>query len=180
MSKDLRKFLTPKTIARAVGNSEPLVSTDKLGSLPHHMLPYRSIIPTFMHGKKITFTDKQTESNNRVRRAIFPNVIYRFVYSRLLDMNIYARLTTTALYQMERRGGFDEYVMTVGKGMCGDEKAVMYKKMIEEAFKKEGGKVQARDVELVGGVYGEEYASTVKDFQTKFNSLSSKGKGNHL
>ncbi|KAI9337976.1 hypothetical protein BDR26DRAFT_1008356 [Obelidium mucronatum] len=179
MSKDLRKYLTPKIIARAVANNEPLVSTDKLGSLPYAMTPYRSIIPTFMHGKKITFTDKQTESNNRVRRAIFPNTIYRFVYSRLLDMNIYVRMTTTALYQMERRGGFDEYLLTIGKSKCDDDKALFYKRLVEEAFAKKGKEVQAKDADLVSG-YGEEYVSTVKELQRKFTSLSGKGKGNYL
>ncbi|KAJ3122795.1 hypothetical protein HK100_011843 [Physocladia obscura] len=158
MSKDLRKFLTVKTIGRAVGNSEPLVSTDKLGSLPFAMKQYRAIIPTFLHGKKITFTDKQTESNNRIRKAIFPNIIYRFVYSRLLDMNVYARMTTTTLYQMERRGGFDEYLLTVGPSKCDDDKALMYKKMVEKAFKKQGRDVAARDLTLLKEKYGDDYA----------------------
>ncbi|KAJ3073089.1 hypothetical protein HDU99_002036, partial [Rhizoclosmatium hyalinum] len=57
---------------------------------------------------------------------------------------------------MERRGGFDEYVMTIGKGKCGDEKAEMYKKLVEEAFVKKGAEVQKADAELVEG-YGDEY-----------------------
>ncbi|KAJ3208010.1 Diphthamide biosynthesis protein 2 [Entophlyctis luteolus] len=155
--KDLRKYLPVRVIARAVGKNDPLVSTDKLGALPHEMKPFRSIIPTFMHGKKITFTDKQTESNNRIRRAIFPNVIYRYVYSRLLNMNIYARMTTTTLYQMERRGGFDEYILTSGAGRCDDDKALMYRRLIREAYKKKGGVIAEADTALLKAKYGSEY-----------------------
>ncbi|KAI8615944.1 hypothetical protein BC830DRAFT_1063878 [Chytriomyces sp. MP71] len=160
MSKDLRKFLTPKVIGRAVGNGERLVSMEKLGSLPHEMRGYRYAIPTFMHGKRITFVDKQTENNKRVRRAIFPNVIYRFMFSRLLDMNVYVRMTTTALAEMERKGGFDEYVLSIGTNSdrCGCDNARMYKRLIDEAFAKEGATVLERDREVAAKVYGSEYS----------------------
>ncbi|KAI8844469.1 hypothetical protein BJ741DRAFT_588534 [Chytriomyces cf. hyalinus JEL632] len=156
MSKDLRKFLTPKIIAKAVSRNDPLVSTDKLGLLPTEMRPFRHLIPTFMHGKKIQFFDKQSESNNRIRRAAFPNVIYKFVYSRLLDMNIYARITTKTLSNIERRGGFDEYILTSGEGRCNDDKALMYKRLIEAAYAEKGKNLQKEDAELAS-FYGSDY-----------------------
>jgi large subunit ribosomal protein L28 len=151
-----------KMMARAVADNLPLASPHRMGHLPHEMKPFRAIIPTFMHGKTITFVDKISEkSHSRSRRAIFPNVIYRYVYSRLLDMNIYARITTTTLRQMEKRGGFDEYVLTIGKEKCDDEAALMFKNKIEDAFTSQKDTVRSEELGLIEQNFDAEYAKYV-------------------
>ncbi|KAJ3327973.1 hypothetical protein HDU76_010813 [Blyttiomyces sp. JEL0837] len=148
-----------KMMAHAVGNNLPLASPSRLGHLPHEMKPFRGIIPTFMHGRKITFTDMISEKgDNRTRKPVFPNVIYRYCYSRLLDMNIYARITTTTLREIEQRGGFDEYILTIGEKKCDNDAARMYKRLIDEAYAKKKDIVQKEEEALVAPIYGNSYA----------------------
>ncbi|KAJ3416546.1 hypothetical protein HDV05_001283 [Chytridiales sp. JEL 0842] len=149
-------------MAKAVANNTFLASPYRMGHIPIEMKPYRNIMPTFMHGKRITFTDKISDkSKSRTKRAIFPNVINRYVYSRLLDMNIYARITTTTLREIEKRGGFDEYVLTIGKDKCDDDIALMYKRLIEEAFVKQRDAVRAEEMQLIEQNYDAEYAQYI-------------------
>ncbi|KAJ3112863.1 Diphthamide biosynthesis protein 2 [Phlyctochytrium bullatum] len=97
------------------------------------------------------------KGGNRIKRVVFPNIIYRFVYSRLLDMNIFCRLTTTTLRQIERKGGFDEYVLSIGDKRCDNDQARMYKKLVEEAFSKNKDSIREEEVSLAAK-HGGDYA----------------------
>ncbi|KAI8586105.1 hypothetical protein BDZ88DRAFT_313648 [Geranomyces variabilis] len=154
-------------LARDVAAKGPLADPRRLGSIPHALKPHRRIIPTFMHGKKITFGDNISEKgSNRTRRAFLPNVIYHPLYSRALDMNIWCRLSTHALREVDAAGGFDEYVASPSRSRVVEECEVarMYKRKIVEALDK-GGKRDAgvKEMEsLVGAKYGDEYVELLR------------------
>ncbi|KAJ3217669.1 hypothetical protein HDU67_007492 [Dinochytrium kinnereticum] len=160
-----------KMLASAIGGGSKahLAATERFGGLPFDMLQHRAILPTFLHGKTLTTTERLTEKgSNRIKRVVFPNIIYRFVYSRLLDMNIYSRLSTTTLRQIERRGGFDEYLLTVGEGKCDNEPAKMYKKMVEKAFAKERDQIRQEELSLAAK-YGEDYVKQITQFHRRLD-----------
>ncbi|KAJ3156946.1 hypothetical protein HDU86_003481 [Geranomyces michiganensis] len=154
-------------LARDVAAKGPLADPRRLGSIPFALKQHRRIIPTFMHGKKITFGDNISEKgSNRTRRAFMPNVIYHPLYSRALDMNVWCRLSTHALREVDAAGGFDEYVVgkSRSKYIAECEVASMYKRKIVEALEK-GGKRDAGIEEmetLVGNKYGEEYVELLR------------------
>ncbi|KAJ3195482.1 hypothetical protein HK101_011985 [Irineochytrium annulatum] len=137
----------------AIGSRSPSVSLERrrLGVLPHGMERYRSIMPAFFHGKKLTTKENVTEkSKSRVKRVQTPAVICRFMYSRLLDMNVYCQMTTTTLRYMQWAGGFDEYVLRCGKKRLDNKHAEMYKRLVEEAFQKQKEELRKEELELLG------------------------------
>ncbi|KAJ1549087.1 hypothetical protein HK096_000569, partial [Nowakowskiella sp. JEL0078] len=79
--------------------------------IPENLRGARNFIPTFMHGKRITFGHNISENGNRTRRVFSPNVVLCYLYSRVLDLNIYCRASTEMLRQVDSCGGFDEYLM---------------------------------------------------------------------
>ncbi|KAJ3106608.1 hypothetical protein HDU97_005973 [Phlyctochytrium planicorne] len=144
-------------MAYAIGSKGSLANPERFGFIPLEMRPYRTILPSFLHGKEIGTGEYLTEKGgNRIRKIVYPNFIYKFVYSRLLDMNIYCRLTTTTLRQIERRGGFDEYLLSIGEGRCDNEHALMYKRMVEKAFEESKEQIRAEELRLAEK-HGQEY-----------------------
>ncbi|TPX64446.1 hypothetical protein SpCBS45565_g05861 [Spizellomyces sp. 'palustris'] len=161
-------------LARDVAAKGPLADPRRLGGIPFDLKQYRRIIPTFMHGKQITFGDNISEKgSNRTRRAFLPNVIYRPLYSRTLDMNIWTRLSTHALREVDAKGGFDEYILTLPDKYLECDVAKMYKRKITDGYYgAKGGKVKVFRAEmesLLGSKYGEEYLTKLKESERTFD-----------
>ncbi|KAI9332911.1 hypothetical protein DFJ73DRAFT_630155 [Zopfochytrium polystomum] len=145
-----------RMMAEAIGSGKPLASLDRMG-LPRDMQPYRPFIPSFFHGQRPSTVDKISEkSKSRSLRLVFPNVIANFMYSRLLDLNIYTRMTTEALRRIEKAGGLDEYVLSLDPSLCGNDTARMYQRMIHEAQKSRHREGQQAVVQLASR-YGQDY-----------------------
>lgn len=106
--------------------------------LPLSVAPFKRHMPLLMHGKRITFGETVSQQNEHKTPAVFyPNVIHAFVYSRLLNMSILIKMSTTALREIEySAGGLDEYLLTVSDAKLGDDWiARMYRDKVREAWK---------------------------------------------
>nr|KAJ3419843.1 hypothetical protein HK105_006439 [Polyrhizophydium stewartii] len=165
-------------LARDVASGGKLADPIRMGALPHTLKYDKRILPTLMHGKRIRFGEQVSEKGkNRSRRAWLPNVVYRPLYSRALDMMVWTRLSTQALREIEDAGGFDEYMVTVSEQYMTCDIARMYRARIMEQYganarrtrtERPAGIVgcakghlaeeRAEMLELLGRKYGEEYA----------------------
>ncbi|TPX32711.1 hypothetical protein SmJEL517_g04246 [Synchytrium microbalum] len=113
--------------------------------LPLPIRPYAKAIPLFAHGKKVTFGDLITEKGNITKTIKFPNIATRYLYSRVLDLNIFMRISTEALRMVDKRGGFDEYVISTKDELIGDEVGLMYKRLITKHYKESLGKMRQQE-----------------------------------
>ncbi|KAI9105934.1 hypothetical protein DFS34DRAFT_601483 [Phlyctochytrium arcticum] len=166
-------------LAQDVARKGPLADPRRLGAIPFHIRNHRKIIPTLMHGKRITFGDNISEKGgNRTRRSFIPNVVYRSLHSRSLNMNIWLRLSTTALREIDAHGGLDEYMMVVGDAKIECEVAKMYRKKIAEALSKQKGQVIAGELEQsLSSKYGAEYMSKLQTYNTRLEHFIQKAQG---
>jgi ribosomal protein L28 len=126
-------------LGKDVASNGPLADPKRLGCLTDDLRKYKRIMPTLLHGKKITFGDKISEKGkNRTRRAFFPNIVFSSLYSRALDMRIVTRVSTYALRRIGTKGGFDEYLTTTSPELITDPIAQMYRKKITEIYQGKG------------------------------------------
>ncbi|KAI9017130.1 hypothetical protein HDU85_002770 [Gaertneriomyces sp. JEL0708] len=175
-----------KQLANHVAAKGPLADPKRLGSIPYDLKPYQKILPTLLHGKRITFGDKISEKgSNRTRRAYHPNVLYRPFFSRVLGMNVWARVSSTAIREIDAKGGFDEYLMTMSDKNLECDVAKMYKRKILEGYygktnaqssaavepSGKGKELRSEMEQLLGEQYGEEYIKQLKDCERQFDKL---------
>eukprot|EP00842_Homolaphlyctis_polyrhiza_P005002 jgi/Hompol1/5502/HPOL_004480-RA len=124
-------------LGRDVAKGGKLADPIRLGAIPREIANHKRILPTLMHGKRITFGEQvSTQGKNRSRRAWFPNVVYCPLYSRSLDMVIWTRLSTQALRRIDACGGFDEYITTTSPTLITCPIAQMYRDKVLEQFGK--------------------------------------------
>ena len=123
---------------QAVVRKDKIASPKRMGGLHFKYQQYRRIIPTLMHGERITFGFQVSEKGkNKYKRAWFPHVVFMKLYSQALDMTVYTRLSSKAHEQMELAGGFDEYMLTVDSDKWIEcDIAKMFQKRIKEAYAK--------------------------------------------
>ncbi|KAI8839898.1 hypothetical protein BC829DRAFT_403657, partial [Chytridium lagenaria] len=120
---------------------------------PSTCVPHRSIFPTFMHGKSIGTSERLTEKGgNRIKTVVFPNILYHFAYSRVLNMN----------------GGFDEYLLSIGEGKCDNEPAKMYKRLVEEAYAKQRDQIRSEELNLASK-HGQDYVNQISQFHKRLD-----------
>jgi large subunit ribosomal protein L28 len=123
-------------LGQAVARKEPMADLKRWGILPHELRHSKAIMPTLLHGKKITFGDSVSEKGkNHTRRAFIPNILYKPLYSRSLEMLVWSCLSATALREIDASGGFDEYITKVSLTKLPDSIALMYRERIQEAMK---------------------------------------------
>ncbi|KAI8930293.1 Rgp1-domain-containing protein [Entophlyctis helioformis] len=158
-------------LAKHVAKDGPLADPRRMGSLPHSIQRDKRVLPTLMHGKRITFGDQVSEKGgNRSRRVWMPNVVYRPLYSRALDMSVWTRLTTTALREIDAAGGIDEYMISVPHELITCDIARMYQRRITDLYKASATSSGTSRLtaereemfELLGNTYGPEYAKLLR------------------
>jgi ribosomal protein L28 len=110
-----------------------------------------------MHGKTITFGTVQ-KKHSHYRKAFIPNVLYRPLYSRSLDMSVWTCVSASALREIDSFGGFDEYIMGVTSNKLGtDPVTLMYKTKIQEAVKSSSNQLKEKMDLILADRYGPEY-----------------------
>lgn len=98
--------------------------------------------------------------HTHVRKAFYPNVVFRPLYSRALDMQIWTCVSTTALREIDAWGGFDEYITGISDAKLGnDSVTLMYKQKITQAL--ESGKAKQEMDRILAQKYGQEYLDKV-------------------
>jgi ribosomal protein L28 len=151
-------------LGQAVAKQTPLADPRRWGGLPYELQKYRQMMPVLMHGKTITFANIQTKHSHS-RRSFIPNIIYRPLYSKALDMQVWSCLSAQALREIDAWGGFDEYILGVSPEKLGTDKMTrMYKKKISEARISSKGTfkdAEARMMNLLKERYGQEYIHKV-------------------
>ncbi|KAJ3129084.1 39S ribosomal protein L24, mitochondrial [Nowakowskiella sp. JEL0407] len=127
--------------------------------LPQALKAYRNYIPTFMHGKRITFGHNVSENGNRTRRVFAPNVHYAYLYSRALNLNVYCRVSSETLRRVDEAGGFDEYLLKVSDRLIGDDWAAnMIKNRVRKAWAEKKDEIFKEERDVLERNYGENYA----------------------
>lgn len=149
-------------LGRAVAHNDALASPRRWGSLPFELRNKRSIMPVLMHGKTITFGTVQ-KKHSHYRRAFIPNVLYRPLYSRSLDMSIWTCVSASALREIDSFGGFDEYILGVTSKKLGtDPVTLMYKAKIQEAVKNNNNKLKEKMDLILADRYGPDYIKKIE------------------
>jgi ribosomal protein L28 len=142
-------------LGKAVSKKEELANPKRWGKIPHELIPFRKIMPVLLNGKKITFGTVQRKYSHS-KRAFIPNILYRPLYSRALDMQIWCCVSASALREIDAFGGFDEYLLNVSEKKLGDDEiALMYKRKIQE-------KGPSKILNLLKEKYGEEYLAKIQ------------------
>ena len=156
-------------LGQAVAKQDSLADPRRWGGIPFHLTKYRKIMPVLMHGKHITFANMQTKHSHS-RRSFIPNIIYRPLFSRSLNMQIWTCLSARALREVDARGGLDEYMLGVSDIKFGkDPIALMYRKKIadlQNAAAGSGMDVKSRMMNLLSQKYGKEYVEKVHKLQS--------------
>jgi ribosomal protein L28 len=147
-------------LGKAVSKGEELANVRRWGKIPHELKPLRKIMPVLMHGKKITFGTVQRKYSHS-KRAFIPNILYRPLYSRSLDMQIWCCISATALREVDAFGGLDEYILGVSETKLGDDEiTLMYKRKIQEAASKTG---ESKILNLLKEKYGNAYVQKIEE-----------------
>ncbi|KAI8816226.1 uncharacterized protein EV422DRAFT_509958 [Fimicolochytrium jonesii] len=164
------------SLASHVASRGPLASPSRLGTTPPSLQPYKRLLPTLLHGKRIHFGDSiSSKGSNRTRRAYLPNIITHALYSRSLDMLVHCRLSTHALREIDAAGGLDEYLLTVRNVYTQEcEVARMYQRRVAEKWygperMADGFWKEIRD--LGAKVYGDGYVAKVKAAEREFERV---------
>ncbi|KAJ3367258.1 hypothetical protein HDU91_001566 [Kappamyces sp. JEL0680] len=156
-------------LGKAVAQQTPLSNPRRWGGLPFELSKYKDIMPVLMHGKTITFANIQTKHSHS-RRSFIPNILYRPLYSRALDMQVWTCLSARALREIDAWGGFDEYLIGVSPEKLGtDPTALMYKEKILLARTKAQNSLkdsQTRMLNLLEERYGKEYINKINMLQS--------------
>jgi ribosomal protein L28 len=148
-------------LGRAVAHNGPLANPRRWGSLPYELKNKRSIMPVLMDGKTITFGTVQRKHSHH-RRAFIPNILYRPLYSRALDMQVWTCVSSSALREIDSFGGFDEYILKVSSKRLGnDPVTLMYKKKVLEVIQNKKSEQIERFDSLLTERYGKEYIAKI-------------------
>jgi ribosomal protein L28 len=83
-------------LGKAVSQSLPAASPKQYGFLPFELRFKKTLMPILMHQKRITFGNIQTKHSHS-RRAFIPNIIYRPLYSSVLDMQVWCCLSARGI-----------------------------------------------------------------------------------
>jgi large subunit ribosomal protein L28 len=62
-------------------------------------------------GKKVLYGNKVSHANNKTKRRFTPNLHSVSFLSDLLGFKVKARLSTYAVRSIEKKGGFDSYLL---------------------------------------------------------------------
>lgn len=149
-----------KNLGQAVCKKDASADPNRWGSLPFALREHRKIMPTLMHGKKITFGDKVSEKGkNHTRRAFIPNILFVPLYSRALKMKVWSCVTAATLREVDSSGGFDEYISRISLEKVGACRiALMYRERVIDAMKSDSYLSQKQGVlDLLAETYGHEY-----------------------
>ena len=125
-----------KELARDVARKGPISNNpSNFGPKLHHIHPFASAVPSFLHGHSISFKETVSEKGkNRFRRVILPQVTMSALFSRALNMSIYSRISPETLNQIQLKGGFDEYVLSCPKEYLNCSLARMYYNKIKDVY----------------------------------------------
>lgn len=152
-------------LGQAVAQETQMANPKRWGAVPFDIRKYKSIMPTLMHGKKITFGDRVSEKGkNHTRRAFIPNVLFKPLYSRSLGMSVWSCVSATALREIDAWGGFDEYIVGVSQKNITDKVANMYRARIIAAMNTPGSEYQLQKSKMLGLLaknYSAEYADSL-------------------
>lgn len=154
-------------LGQAVAKGTQLANPRRWGSLPFHLEKFKPIMPVLMHEKKITFGTIQTKHSHS-RRSFIPNILFRPLYSRLLEMSIWTCISARALREVDLIGGLDEYLLETNEKKFGSDKvALMYRKRVKEARdKRDTSTLLNPSLSKMDGLlrsrYGAEYLEKVK------------------
>jgi ribosomal protein L28 len=150
-------------LGKAVAKKEELANPRRWGKIPFEIKHLKSIMPLLMHGKHITFGTVQRKYSHS-RRAFIPNMLYRPLYSKALDMQVWCCVSATALREIDAWGGFDEYIVGVSEKKLGDDEiTLMYKRKILEAREtKKGTQTDSKIYALLKERYGDAYAQKIE------------------
>jgi len=92
------------------------------------------------HGKTIVFGNRVTFSEKKTRRTWKPNVQRKRIWSDLLERYVRCRLTTTALRNIDRAGGLDNYILYTLPARLYSEFAVKLREEMKQKFLEKTGK----------------------------------------
>ena len=152
-----------RNLGKAVSHGLLAAQPRSMGKCPYHLLDFRRNMPVLMHNKRITFGTLQ-HKHTHVRKAFKPNVVWRPLYSRALDMMIWSCVSTTALREIDAWGGFDEYIVGISSAKLGnDSVTLMYKRKIQEAMLRNKAK-ESMD-EILQARYGPEFIEKLQSHQ---------------
>lgn len=147
-------------LGKAVAQKTELANPRRWGVLPFELRKLKSIMPVLMHGKKITFATIQ-HKHSHSRRAYIPNILYRPLFSKTLNMQVWTCISAAALREVDAWGGFDEYILGISAKKLGDDPiTLMYKRKIMEARKTEQGSAnESKILNVLKERYGQDYIS---------------------
>ncbi|KAJ3320638.1 hypothetical protein HDV06_005156 [Boothiomyces sp. JEL0866] len=152
-------------LGKAVSQNAPLASPRRWGKVPYDLRIHKQIMPVLLHGKRITFGNIQSK-HSTARRAFIPNIIYKALYSKSLDMMVWSCLSAAALREIDLAGGFDEYILSVSDKYLGNDPiTLMYKKKISELTVKNSDKINQSMTRLLGENYGQEYLDKIRKYE---------------
>jgi large subunit ribosomal protein L28 len=66
-------------------------------------------------GKKPMVGHNVSHANNRTKRRFLPNLIAATLASEALGRQVHLRISTNALRTIDKKGGFDAYLMSAGE-----------------------------------------------------------------
>jgi ribosomal protein L28 len=167
-------------LAHDLNSRGPLAEWSRLnaGGCPWELRHHKHLMPTLLHHKRLaTFGCNISENGNKNRRAFYPNVLYRPLTSRALGMVVWSRVAAKTLLEIDRKGGLDEYLLTVPDAKLDCPVAQMYRKRVVEVYRASGRHVspvesdevivnpvtaeRAEMLRLLGERYGEAYKKWV-------------------
>lgn len=74
-------------------------------------------------GKGVQTGNNVSHANNKSRRRYLPNIQSRRLYSELLGETIRVKVAVNTLRSIEKRGGFDAYLLTTPRASLSTELA---------------------------------------------------------
>lgn len=74
-------------------------------------------------GKGVLTGNNVSHANNKTRRRFLPNVQTRRLYSEALGENIRVKLAANTIRTIEKRGGLDQFLLTIRKSALPTELA---------------------------------------------------------
>ena len=96
------------------------------------------------HGKDIRFGNNVSFSVKKTRRRWYPNVINKRVFSFALGEMVPFKMTTTALSEIDRAGGIDNYLMGLDEASVQDSNYVRKQRDLIAAIMYHDGTLEAK------------------------------------
>jgi ribosomal protein L28 len=89
----------------------------------------------------------QNIKQNRTRRKWLPNVHHKKIWSDLMQRNVSVTLTANALRTIDKKGGFDNYLLFTKNEKIGSEWGIKMKNILIRLWEqKSGKKFNAREI----------------------------------